>query len=45
MKRTSLFLTERQLERLGRLASKTGIPVAELIRRILDEYLESKESK
>lgn len=45
MKRTSLFLTERQLERLAKVADKKGIPVAELIRRILDEYLDAKESK
>ena len=45
MKRTSLFLTERQLERLGKMADKMGIPVAELIRRILDEYIEAKERR
>jgi hypothetical protein len=39
MKRTNIYLTERQMKELGRLASKMDIPVAELIRRILDERL------
>ena len=39
MKRTNIYLTERQMKELDRLASKMGISVAELIRRILDERL------
>ena len=45
MKRTSLFLTERQLQKLTKEAEKLGIAVAELIRRILDEHIESKENQ
>jgi hypothetical protein len=44
MLRTNIYLTERQVKELGRLASKQGISVAELIRRILDKSLfERKE--
>ena len=33
MKRTALFLKEKQLKKLLRLSEKTDAPVAELIRR------------
>lgn len=39
MKRTSLFLTDSQLTRLSAMSAKTGAPVAEIIRRAIDEYL------
>ena len=47
MKRTALFLKEEQLEKLQKLSEKTGAPVAELIRRAIDRYLQerSKELK
>jgi predicted DNA-binding protein len=47
MKRTALFLKEEQIEKLQRLCEKTGAPVAELIRRAIDRYLQerSKELK
>ena len=39
MKRTNIHLTENQLKELRRISSKQGISVAEIIRRIIDEYL------
>ena len=42
MKRTALFLKEQQLDKLQRLSDKTGAPVAELVRRAIDEYLLSR---
>lgn len=47
MKRTALFLKEEQLKKLLALSEKTGAPVAELIRRAIDRYLQerSKELK
>lgn len=47
MKRTAIFLKEEQLKKLHKLSDKTGAPVAELIRRAIDRYLQerSKELK
>ena len=42
MKRTSLFLKEEQLKKLEALSEKTGAPVAELIRRAIDKYLQER---
>ena len=42
MKRTALFLKEDQLKKLQALSEKTGAPVAELIRRAIDEYLKKR---
>jgi predicted DNA-binding protein len=38
MKRTALFLKEEEVEKLQRLTQKTGAPMAELIRRAIDNY-------
>ena len=45
MKRTALFLKEDQVKKLQRLSDKTGAPVAELVRRAIDEYLERLKKK
>jgi predicted DNA-binding protein len=47
MQRTALFLKEQQLEKLQKLSEKTGAPIAELIRRAIDKYLQvrAKELK
>lgn len=45
MKRTSLFLSTKQLEQLRALAQETGLPIAELVRRALDEYIERQKAK
>lgn len=42
MKRTALFLEEEQLKKLQKLSEKTGAPVAELIRRAIDRYLQER---
>jgi predicted DNA-binding protein len=39
MKRTNVFLPEQMLERLKAAQAKLGIPVAEIIRRAVDEFL------
>lgn len=42
MKRTALFLKEDQLKKLLALSENTGAPVAELIRRAVDKYLQER---
>jgi predicted DNA-binding protein len=42
MKRTALFLKEEQINKLLKLSEKTGAPVAELIRRAVDRYLQER---
>jgi predicted DNA-binding protein len=43
--RTNIFLTKTELKKLKALSSKTGAPVAELVRRAIDEYLTKVEKK
>jgi predicted DNA-binding protein len=45
MKQTSLFLKPRQKEDLKALSRATGAPVAELIRRAIDRYLEERKDE
>jgi len=40
MKRTTIWLTDRQQKKLAALSKKIGITVAELIRRYIDAGLE-----
>lgn len=40
MKRTTIWLTEPQVKKLAAASKKTGIAVAELIRRYIDAGLE-----
>ena len=42
MKRTALFLQAEQLKKLQKLSDKTGAPIAELIRRAIDRYLQER---
>ena len=42
MKRTALFLRPEQIKKLQMLSDKTGAPVAELIRRAVDKYLQER---
>jgi predicted DNA-binding protein len=42
MKRTALFLKTDQVKKLQTLSDKTGAPVAELIRRAIDNYLRER---
>jgi Ribbon-helix-helix protein, copG family len=39
MRRTNLYLTEKQLERLQQMASGEGLALAEVVRRAVDAYL------
>ena len=43
MKRTHIFLPQPVIDRLKALSEKTGLSVAELIRRAIDEYLGRKK--
>ena len=43
--RTNIFLTKTELKKLKSLSRKTGAPVAELVRRAVDEYMEKYENK
>jgi predicted DNA-binding protein len=42
MERTNIYLTKPQLEKLRKLAIESGLTVAELVRRAIDKYLESR---
>ena len=41
MKRTNIHLTEQQRAKLLKLAHKTGLTVAELVRRAVDAFLKA----
>jgi predicted DNA-binding protein len=43
--RTNIFLTNTELKKLRALSTKTGAPVAVLVRRAVDEFLEKSEKK
>ena len=45
VKHTHIFLPQPVISRLKALAEKTGLPVSELIRRAIDEYLERLQRK
>lgn len=45
MKRVNYHLTEIQIKRLRTLSDTTGLSVAEIIRRAVDEYLIKRTSK
>ena len=45
MKRTALFLKEEQIKKLQKLSDKTGAPVAELIRRAIDRYVQERSKE
>lgn len=40
MIRTNVFLTQRQLDRLKSESEASGLKVAEMVRRAIDEYLD-----
>lgn len=42
MKRTTVWLSEPQIEKLAKLAKRTGIKLSELIRRFIDEGLKKE---
>lgn len=45
VKRTNIYLGENQAEQLRKLSDKKGITVSELIRRVLDQWLEKQSQK
>lgn len=45
MIRKNVHLTKVQIRELEKLADRTGLPVAEHIRRAIDEYLEKQKEK
>ena len=45
MTRTNIYLTEAQLTNFKAIAEKAGYPVAEIIRRAMDVWLEKYEKK
>jgi predicted DNA-binding ribbon-helix-helix protein len=45
LRRTNIYLTDNEVKELGAIAKQTGISVAELIRRILDDWLERQKRK
>ena len=42
MKRTNLYLTEKQHDQISKEAEKRGINFSEMFRKIVDNYLEKK---
>ena len=45
MTRTSIFLSDKQLDKLRKQALDLGINMAELVRRIIDQHFEKKDGK
>lgn len=39
MRRTNMYFTTPQMDKLSRLSDETGLSVAELVRRAVDDYL------
>ncbi len=39
MKRTNIYLSEKQLERLRERSEREGVAIAELVRRAIDAFL------
>lgn len=45
MKRTTIFLTEKQVEKIEKIEQESGLKFSEIVRRAIDMFLESKEEK
>lgn len=45
MKRTTVWLTDPQVKALARIAKKTEMKQAELIRRSIDEFIERRQNQ
>ena len=43
--RMNMYLSGEQKQELEKLSSKTGAPVAELVRRAIDAYLASRKKE
>lgn len=40
MRKTTIFITVQQIEKLAKITTKTGIKFSELVRRAIDNLLE-----
>jgi hypothetical protein len=45
VKRTNIYLTENQAKQFRKFSKKKGITASELIRRVLDQWLEKQSKK
>ena len=45
MNRTNFHITDAEKERLKKLSDKTGLTVAEIVRRAIDAYCDAQEGK
>ncbi len=45
LKRVNIHLSDRQVEQLKKLSRKLGISFAEIIRRLIDEFLEKQKQQ
>lgn len=45
MKRTNFYFPQEYLDRLAAEAKRTGMPMSELLRRALDEWLRVREKR
>jgi len=45
MKKINIYLPEKLIEQFKRIAKKKGVPFAEVVRRVLDDYLEDQQDK
>lgn len=45
MKRTNFYFPEELLARLAAESKASGIPMSEILRRAVDEWLQAKEAK
>ena len=43
VKRTNIYMDEKQLKRLKALSKETGAPMSELVRRAIEEYLKKRK--
>jgi hypothetical protein len=45
MERTQIYLTKKEREYLKKIAKEEGLAMSEIIRRILDNYIEENNGK
>ena len=45
MKVTQIYLTERQHKRIVEISQKRGVSMSEVIRRILDDWIDGEENE
>jgi hypothetical protein len=45
MKRVSIFLTESEIEGLRKVSERTGVRMAEIIRRLIDNFLKTDKKR